>query len=412
MKICAEQRRGPLAVALTALVTLAAGCGGGGGGATTATASIALAAAVPAPAAGSGNVLSIAVGPANKVNLAMASLTVCVPGSAACRTIDRVLIDTGSTGLRLAASALAGLALPAAQAEGGGAIAQCAQFAHGYTWGAVSTADVRIAGESAASLPIQVIGDAALPPAPAACASTGRAMDLAQDLGVNGVLGLGAFRRDCGVACEQSAHVGIYYVCDAGGCRGSAVPRARQVANPVGLFARNNNGIVVQLPAVPASGAPGVEGTLVFGIGTQDNNAIGSASVYALSPLTGCLVTYYKGQTYDHSFFDTGSNALFFNDDTLPTCASGSGFFCAPSPLSLTATVQGGNGANTNVSFAVGHADALIATGATAFHNLGAPVWSALTFDWGLPFFYGRRVYVALEGAAVPGAAQGPFVAF
>ncbi len=414
MKTSAERRAPYAATSLLALLALVAGCGGGGGGSSVGASALSASAPSPSLARGTqGNVLAIAVGRANKVNLPMASVTVCVPAGGSCQTVDNVLIDTGSTGLRIVASAISGLALTAQNDAIGNAIAVCAQFADGYAWGSVRTADVNIAGETAVALPVQVIADPAVPPAPAACTNTGRAIDLVRDLGANGILGINAFRRDCGLSCEQSASMGIYYACTSSGCQPAMHSVARQVANPVALFAANNNGIIVQLPAVPASGAPRVEGTLVFGINTQDNNDIGQVtSVYSISMLTGGVVTYYKGEVFDHSFFDTGSNALFFKDASIPTCASGSGFFCAPSPQSLVATVQGMNGTNTNVSFTVDNADSLIATGSSAFNNLGAPVWSALTFDWGLPFFYGRRVFVAIEGASVRGEQNGPFVAF
>lgn len=392
-------------------MSLLAACGGGGSGAAPgAPSALSAVSASSLAASNRSNVLPISVGPANKVNLPMASVTVCVPGSTTCQTIDRIIVDTGSTGLRIAASALS-LALPQQTGANASLVAECAQFADGYTWGGVHTADVTIAGETVAALTMQVI-DAGVPAAPAACASTGRAMDLVRDMGANGILGLNAFRRDCGPACEQNASMGIYYGCTGSTCRGETRPLARQVANPVPLFAAHNNGLVVQLPAVPASGASRVDGALVFGIGTSDNNALGSATVYALSTLTGCLLTYYKGEPYDHSFLDTGSNALFFRDAAIPVCSSGSGFFCSPTPQSLVATIQGHNGNNVNVSFTVDNADALIATGASALANVGAPTFSALTFDWGLPFFYGRNVYVAIEGASVPGASSGPFVAF
>lgn len=64
------------------------------------------------------------------------------------------------------------------------------------------------------------------------------------------------------------------------------------------------------------------------------------------------------------------------------------------------------------MSFSVANADALLANGSAAYSNLGAPQWSSLTFDWGLPFFFGRHVFVAIEGANVQGAPSGPFVAF
>ena len=44
--------------------------------------------------------------------------------------------------------------------------------------------------------------------------------------------------------------------------------------------------------------------------------------------------------------------------------------------------------------------------------TLGAPQFFANSFDWGLPFFYGRRVYTAIEGTSQPGGLAGPYVAF
>jgi hypothetical protein len=404
-----------VAALIGVLAAALGGCGGGGGGGTPAIAtasSRALATVIPV-SGDTANVLPITIGRANKVNLPMASVTICIPGTSECQTIDNVLVDTGSVGLRIAASALS-LSLPAESGVGGAAIAECAQFADGYAWGAVKIADVKMAGEAAAGLPVQVIDDGALPAPPAACTRTGRAKDTVRDLGANGILGLGAFRHDCGTGCEQGNGLGIYYACASSTCVGSPRPVAQQVTNPVTRFAANNNGLIVQLPAVPATGSPAVDGSLVFGIGTQTNNALGTASVFTISTLTGGIVTFYKGQLLDHSFLDTGSNALFFPDSSLPACGAtlGHGFYCAPTAQSLSATIQGSNGTNTSVSFNVENADALLATGSSAFNNIAAPVWSSLTFDWGLPFFFGRRVFVAIEGASVPGASSGPFVAF
>jgi hypothetical protein len=349
----------------------------------------------------------------NKANLPFASVTVCPPGgSTACQTIDTILVDTGSSGLRIFASAFAANALPQQIDANGNPVAECAHFADGYTWGPVKIADVRLAGEQADALPIQVIGDPAFP-VPAGCSSTGR-QKTRQNLGANGILGVGAFRHDCGTACEQSVSPGLYYTCPSSGCQPAVRSLAEQVANPVTRFADDNNGVIVDLPAVPASGSSRVDGSLVFGIGTQNNNALGSASVFTLSTLTGGILTFYKGDILDHSFIDSGSNALFFKDAGIPRCnnSAGAGFYCALSTQSLSATIQGMNGKNASVTFSVANADSLLANGSVAFSNLGAPELSSLTFDWGLPFFFGRRVFVAIEGANVPGGPAGPFVAF
>src|ERR1700684_3171714 len=61
------------------------------------------------------NVAPIVVnaGPANNyANGACATVTVCVPGTSTCQTIDGMLVDTGSSGLRILSSALTSGRLP------------------------------------------------------------------------------------------------------------------------------------------------------------------------------------------------------------------------------------------------------------------------------------------------------------
>jgi len=47
--------------------------------------------------------------------------------------------------------------------------------------------------------------------------------------------------------------------------------------------------------------------------------------------------------------------------------------------------------------------------GDSVFPNLGGP--SAGNFDWGLPFFFGRNVFTAIETRNTP-AGTGPFWAY
>jgi len=76
---------------------------------------------------------------------AFASVTVCVPGTSTCQTVDNILVDTGSSGLRILSSALT-LPLPQ-QTSGGNPVVECFPFVSGYTWGPVQTADVEMASE-------------------------------------------------------------------------------------------------------------------------------------------------------------------------------------------------------------------------------------------------------------------------
>src|ERR1700678_1709958 len=87
---------------------------------------------------------------------AFASVTLCVPGTSTCQTVDGVLVDTGSFGLRVLSSALTSISLPQ-QSSGGNPVAECFTFLDSYTWGPVQTADVQIGSETASSVPVQVL---------------------------------------------------------------------------------------------------------------------------------------------------------------------------------------------------------------------------------------------------------------
>ncbi len=407
--------RFPVSCALAASL---AGCGGGGGTGVAVGTPAATATSASQIAAPTENVQTVSVepGPASAVNLPFTSVTVCAPGGTPCQTIDHVVVDTASSGLRILASALSPSllqALPQQKDDSGNAVGECAQFASGSSWGPVNTADVTRAARKASSIPVQIIGDASFATVPAACSSTGPLHNTVDTLLANGILGVGVFREDCGSACADSASPGFYYACPSTGCQGIALPVARQVQNPVARFASDNNGVILQLPAIPSAGAATAAGALVFGIGTRANNGLGSAAVFGVNPTTGTLTTVYRGRVLSRSFFDSGSNAYFFTDLAIPRCASNPSFYCPSATLALTATVQGANGTVASVDFAVANTEALLRSNptASAFDNLAGPIGSSWAFDWGLPFFFGRSVYTAFVGASTP-AGAGPYIAF
>lgn len=363
----------------------------------------------PVPAAGQ-NILPVSVdaGPANTINVPFVSVTICVPGTNNCQTIDHVSVDTGSSGLRILSSVLS-LPLPQQAAGNGNPLVECTQFADGYSWGPVKTADVRLDGQTLSSLAVQVIGDPAFPTVPRSCSSAGPSEDTVQTFGSNGIIGVSSFQQDCGPACAQAAISGAYYACTGANCQAVAVDLTHQVQNPVGLLAADNNGVIIDLPAVGLAGASTVNGSLILGIGTQANNALGSATVYALDSNTGTLTTSFNGRQYAGSFVDSGSNAFFFPDSAINTCSSG--FYCPAATQQFTATIQGVNGRSGTVGFSVANGDSLLSSGNTAFVNLGGQVSAISGFDWGLPFFFGRRVYTAIEGKSTAGG-SGPYVAY
>ena len=201
---------------------------------------------------------------------------------------------------------------------------ECGQFLDGVTWGPVVTADLKLGGEQASSVPIQVIGGPNAPAVPSDCSSVGPPENTLADLGANGILGVGLFRQDCGGACVTTGagNPGLYYACPSSGCVITAQSLTRQLQNPVWMFPTDNNGVLIQLPALPAGGALTSTGMMIFGIGTQSDNALGSAKVLTVDG-AGTLPTIYGSQTYSSTFIDSGSNGIFFLDSFttgLPVC--------------------------------------------------------------------------------------------
>jgi len=333
------------------------------------------------------------------------SVTVCNPDGSACQTVNDILLDTGSYGLRVFKQAIPGLILPQANSGSGGALAECIQFADNSTiWGPVQIASVRLAGEPAITIPIQVI-DAGFA-TPTSCGTPDSDPVAA---GYAGILGVGPLAQDCGSSCVNSARTGVYFTCIGSSCTGTAVALANQVQNPVASLPVDNNGIMVQLPAAPFGGAPSISGSLFLGIGTQANNTPASPTVLPTDQ-QGDFRTLFSGVN-STSFLDTGSNALFFPSSTIPHC-SDPNWYCPSITLSLSASQIGSTGSPSKTGlFNVGNFDSLFSSSDNnVFSEIGGP--SNFGFDWGLPFFLGRNVFIGISGRVATGLGTGPFVAY
>jgi hypothetical protein len=361
------------------------------------------------------NVLRVSVsGPGcsagSYLNKPCVSVTVCVPGTATCQVINDLLLDTGSTGLRVFSQALT-LALPQVVSRSGVPVAECNRYLDGSSqWGPVVQADVVLGGEPAVRVSIQRL-DAAFGVRPSAC-SAAQADPAAA--GFNGILGVGNWVEDCGAACATAANNGFYFACASGACTPTALATTSQLQNPVAALPVDNNGLVVRLPAVPGSGGGAVQGQLVLGIGTRSNNLPPSTvRAYPLDA-NGEFRTTLGGVTMQ-AFVDTGSNGLFFAPPAgaglTPCPAPDVPWFCPASPVSLTATNAGANGTPAvAVSFQITSIHALGASVAVSAQVGGSqPANSA--FDWGLPFHLGRDVYLGLE-TRTSSLGPGPLVAY
>lgn len=450
--------------------------------------------------------------PCNDANQPFTTIVVCPPNSTTnCVTIDHVFLDTGSSGLRIPYSylnqrsaALVSALTPVTVSGSSGTLAECYQYAGlTFNWGSVRQADVYMGGsnnqgELAQAIPIHLLADPALPSGtniPTDCSgssSSGQSvtdseMDTVATLGANAMLGVSPFLYDCDFAGLSGSNnpctsfktmpTGsvIYYTCTgttSSSCGNStlSVPIAKQVINPVGKFAADNNGTIVELPQVAVGGSGTVSGSLVFGIGTQANNTLANgATMLALdtninNPDWSGFYTQFYGTTYPNaaddtaignatgglyvsvgSIIDSGSSLTFFLDR--PTLARSSatssivdcpsvtfeGLYCTTSgsgtylyqALTATNVDAGGNsrGVNFNVSNAMSLPQTNVAYSDVAGPNtVGPPLEPSLTstdeafdgyFDWGLPFFFGRNVYTAIQGVTPPsGVSAGPWWAY
>jgi hypothetical protein len=343
------------------------------------------------------------------VNQPCVSVKVCVPGSANCQTVDDVLLDTGSVGLRLFRQALP-LTFPSIPAPGGGALAECVQFADlTADWGPVVSADVVLANEPAVTLPIQII-DATFGAVPSSCPSPETA-----PTSINGVLGVGVFIADCGAICPAEAN--IYFASDGSSSTPVAVDVSVQVANPVAVLPVDNNGIIIALPGVPGTGAPSVEGAVVLGIATRSNNVPVSASAIGLDRAGEFTTTLNGGTVIGGSFVDTGSNGLFFSPPfAIPSCTDAQDWYCPASTVAFSASngpSPGVPGNHVSTPFQIASFDALVQTAGpnAVFSDIGGPGIPGGGFDWGLPFFLGRTVYLAID-ARSSRFGTGPLLAY
>lgn len=363
------------------------------------------------------------------VNEPFISVTLCEPSNTSnCLTVDHILVDTGSTGLRIFAApsttaALSTLNLPA-QTSGGNPVGECLQFVQGNIWGPIRLADIRVGGETANNAAIQVINDSSFSTVPDACTSSGTVISTPAAFGANGVIGVGVILQDCGSYCiNQANQANVYFSCTSSGCSNIGMPVADQIQNPVSLFTAtgDTNGVILSLNSIPASGAASTGGTLTFGIDTASNNVSSNANTILVDSNYGVFTTTFEGQTYDNSYIDSGSNGLYFSpasNETITQCSGYSaGFYCPALTLNFNAQMIGltGSTATTTVNFSVTSANILFNTNNAAFTTLAGTATDVpgigKTFDWGLPFFYGKNVYVAFEGAQTT-KGTGPYFGF
>jgi hypothetical protein len=217
----------------------------------------------------------------------------------------------------------------------------------------------------------------------------------------------------------------------------------------------DDNGTIITMPDPSPIGAGVAKGSLVFGIGSRDNNQIDpratrimagapwleATSGGAPTPVVSCtpsatttctfnpsylyFTTTVGSSNYPDSYIDSGSNAYFFTDSSIQSCTGQTGvgtlggWYCPPGTAeverSATLSDDRSPASPATVKFKIANSDLLFSTASNAFNNLGGSMGSsapgaAQTFVWGLPFFYGRSVYTSIWGQLL--SPNGPWNAF
>ena len=419
------------------------GCGGGGASPSAGEPALGPISARCLTATGTGisssNTLPLYLGTAgdnsptvcsSAINNPCTDITICDTSGANCQTVSNILVDTGSSGLRIFRSVLNNTTtLDQVASPSGGPVGECEAFGNGTygDWGPLVYAQVKLAGEPLVTLPIQLIDPSYAgqytsngnPSSPnASCGQTFTPDTTPSNAGFNGILGVGLFVHSCGNLCVQSSGYSVFFSCSGSSCTSTTLGNCEQDQNPVPLLPTDHQGVLVSFATNPVS-APeaSATGSLILGIGTQqDNTPAAGITAYGADQQGNFQTTFY-GTTYSSAngaaFIDSGSDGYFFYDLNIQNSGPPDYYYIpSPSPESLPATITSA----TNTSSTFFHFDlAAPPTLGSGFSKSVIPdlgFYQSGEFDWGLPFFFLKQnVYVGINGQT-SSLGTGPFWAF
>lgn len=335
------------------------------------------------------NQVPVVVGIGNTNNLPSIDVTVCQPNTTICQTFDKILLDTGSFGLKINRSAFNQVNLPAINQTGSNLpISVCNLYGSGYVFATANYADVYIGGEKAANLPMQIIDDGNQANVPSSCANQGALVDF-HTLGMNGIIGVNPM-----VKVPNTSNYN--YTCQSGSCTKifSGIPVANLNVNPVASFAQDNNGEFITLPAVSPYSATPVYGVMTFGLNTESNNQL-PANVSSVKGDPHDFIGRFLGQSESSQFttlYDTGTNYLYFYSDLIPYCDAGFYVYCPSTTMMWKSTVSNYDGSGNPLAISLPIAPITYTTYPVEpqFGTYASPGDGI----YGLPFFLGKSVYM------------------
>lgn len=361
---------------------------------------------------GSGNVVPLIADAGyngNGTNRSYITITLCQSGTENCQTIDHILVDSGSTGLRINQSALTLTGLTPITYQGI-PVYECMLYGAGYGYGPAVTGDLKLANEVASNIPIQIFYDTTQVNVPDSCSQSTTNFANLNNSGAHGIIGINPYSNP-----NNQYTAGGVFACttpESSSCTLVPSPDTNLIpltVNPISAFAQDNNGAIFDLPNVPTATNTPIIGSLIFGLNTQNNNQVPTTSITKVpgNPTESFPVGFfnaYSGSVNGIAIFDSGTPLYAFYYTGMAACPiTGilSGYYCPnPSPQNWNSLIQGYNSTTiTNVSVPILNYTNNSGINDTLIPYLGAisDANSNLTI-YGLTFFFGQKIYLGFMG--------------
>jgi hypothetical protein len=339
------------------------------------------------------------------INTMYVSITLCKDQTGTnCQTIDNIILDTGSFGLKINKSALPEsfiASLTRVKTTNDETVYACNTFGSGYVFASEHYAVLQLAGDYSDNVIVQIIENSPTAEIPDSCLAKGP-FDNFEDFGANGIIGVNP-------ALTLSNNTILLYRKDTNGIyvaltesEANSVPILNQ--NPLTSLHYNNNGFVIQIPPTLTNTNTNIHGNLVLGINTNVNNMITKntnlivASESSLSTVcnSGCFYSKIENpESTIPAVFDSGTNSWVFISNNIPLCSYG---YCPESPFVWNSWVFSYDFA-PNESYQV---TAIITKDEeSAGQELSFSVMPGWGYEntnnetlYGSPFFFGKNVYI------------------
>lgn len=340
------------------------------------------------------------------INTMYVSIILCTNNAGTnCQTIDNIILDTGSFGLKINKSALAEsfvLQMPRVITSDDKMVYACNTFGSGYVFAEEHYGVLKLDNTMTDDVIVQVIENSPTAEIPDSCIAKGP-FDNFESFGANGILGVNPAisLNNSSILLYKKNVNGIYEALSLDD--ESRVPILNN--NPLPNLSNNNNGFVISIPPVTQNTNTNVSGTMILGVNTSSMNQVTDktnlvvASEADLSSVCNSACFYSQITNPESTIpavFDSGTNGWVFMNDDLRQCSYG---FCPDTPFTWVSTVYSYDFA-ANESYQVTGVitkDENNPSGETVSFSV-MPGWGYYNRSnetlYGSPFFFGKNVYV------------------